>query len=108
VNSFDAIQELPDKWVKVEVLEAGEYVSLSVIDSGDGIPKDIQNKMMQPFYTTKGIGKGTGLGLSISNGIITGHGGKIYVDEFSKNTKITLVLPKTQVVGKKKKKLAAA
>jgi signal transduction histidine kinase len=108
VNSFDAIQELPDKWVKVEIIEVGEYVSLSVIDSGSGIPKDVQAKMMQPFFTTKGIGKGTGLGLSISRGIIMSHNGKIYVDEFSKNTKITMVLPKKQSTVRKKKKAMAA
>ncbi|MEW6109572.1 MAG: PAS domain S-box protein [Nitrospirota bacterium] len=52
-----------------------EYVRVSFYDSGHGIPADIIDKVMNPFFTTKPAGKGTGLGLSISHGIVSDHNG---------------------------------
>ncbi|MEK6627111.1 MAG: ATP-binding protein [Bdellovibrionota bacterium] len=95
-NAFDAVEGLKEKWIRLEFSESGQFVDISVTDSGHGIPKDIQEKIMQPFFTTKEIGKGTGLGLSISNGIIMSHQGKIYIDNNCPNTKFTVVIPKTQ------------
>lgn len=92
-NAFDAIHDFPEKWITVEVETFEKHLHLSVIDCGHGIPLDIQEKIMQPFFTTKDVGKGTGLGLSISKGIIEAHGGKIFIDNRSPNTKITIALP---------------
>ena len=58
-------------------------VEIRVKDNGKGIPKDILDKIFQPFFTTKPTGEGTGLGLSLSYDIIKAHGGEIKVD--SKN-----------------------
>jgi signal transduction histidine kinase len=52
-------------------------VTVTVSDTGNGIPENIQDKIFEPFFTTKGVGKGTGLGLSISYGIIKDYGGTI-------------------------------
>jgi len=49
-------------------------------DDGLGIKKQHINKLFNPFFTTKPVGKGTGLGLSICHGIITAHGGRIWVE----------------------------
>jgi signal transduction histidine kinase len=98
-NSYDAIEHLPEKWIHLNVTNIGDYIELSVTDCGSGIPKDIQEKMMNPFFTTKEIGKGTGLGLSISKGIVTSHQGKIFIDNSCKNTKITVILPKKQALA---------
>lgn len=81
-NSYDAVQELSDKWLRIEVSKD----QIKVIDSGRGIPKKIADKLMQPFYTTKDVGKGTGLGLSISRGILENHGGQLYLDSTHPHT----------------------
>lgn len=92
-NSFDAIQNQDDKWIKIELLSGEGSVKIMVSDSGPGIPKEIRTKLMQPFFTTKETGKGTGLGLSISKSIIENHRGKFYFDYSSANTKVVIDLP---------------
>lgn len=92
-NSFDAVLNLDEKWVEIKVLESGENVKIIVMDSGNGIPKAIHEKLMQPFFTTKEVGKGTGLGLSISKRIIEKHLGKFYYDTNSKNTCFIVEIP---------------
>ena len=62
-----------------ELLEAGDYVLIEVIDTGEGIPKDMQAKIFEPFFSTKEVGEGTGLGLSTVYGIIKQTGGYVFV-----------------------------
>jgi signal transduction histidine kinase len=57
----------------------GDRVEIKVEDNGNGIPKNIVEKIFQPFFTTKPTGQGTGLGLSLSYDIIKAHGGEIKV-----------------------------
>ena len=95
-NAFDAIVDLNDKWVRIELRDLDDYIEVSFTDSGLGIPEGVREKILQPFFTTKDVGKGTGLGLSIAHGIIEGHQGKLYLDLTSKNTRFAIVLPKTQ------------
>jgi len=53
---------------------------ITVSDNGNGIPKNIVDKIFQPFFTTKPAGSGTGLGLSLSYDIVKAHGGEIKVE----------------------------
>lgn len=92
-NSYDAIEQLSEKWIAIDVSTNQYFTIISVTDCGQGIPKDIVNKMMSPFFTTKEVGKGTGLGLSISKGIIEEHGGSFEYDHASKNTRFVIKLP---------------
>lgn len=92
-NSFDAICDQSEKWVKIDVTKNDDFLFVSVTDSGSGIPMEIQEKMMQPFFTTKDIGKGTGLGLSISTGLVKKHKGVLQIDNECPNTRIVLTLP---------------
>lgn len=93
-NAYDAVQGLPEMWIRIELKETADHIEISVVDSGKGIPPAIQDKLMQPFFTTKEVGKGTGLGLSISRGIMESHNGKLIIDNQCSNTKFTLVLPR--------------
>jgi PAS domain S-box-containing protein len=77
-------------------LEPGTYVRLKVIDEGHGIPPDIADKVLEPFFTTKPVGKGTGLGLSMVYGFARQSGGTFSIGSEDKaGTKATLWLPQT-------------
>ena len=77
--------------------EVGDAVEIKVRDNGIGIPPDIEDRLFQPFFTTKPTGQGTGLGLSISYDIITQqHGGAITMDSrVGEFTEFTIQLPRT-------------
>jgi len=94
-NSIDALDPLSEKWIKLELSTTANGVKIIVTDSGQGISKMIVDKLMQPFFTTKGAGKGTGLGLSISKGIIEKHQGKFYYNPDSPHTQFVIELPKS-------------
>ena len=76
-------------------LPAGDYVCLSVTDTGNGIaPSDLPH-IFEPFFTTKDVGKGTGLGLATSFGIVQAAGGHITVESRpKKKTKFSVYLPR--------------
>lgn len=93
-NSFDAISDLKEKWVHIEVRETEKCIELRVEDSGNGISSEIIQKIFEPFYTTKTAGKGTGLGLSLSKSIMADHAGNLYLDKKSQNTCFVLSFPK--------------
>lgn len=95
-NSFDAIYELSERWIQVEVTVTKGHLNLSITDSGAGISKEVVEKIFLPFFTTKDVGKGTGLGLSISANIIQDHGGSLIYDDKSKNTCFIIRLPVAQ------------
>ena len=91
LNAWHAMPEGGDIYIKSENIflsqtyckpfkvPAGNYVKLSVTDTGVGIEKRIIERIFEPFFTTKDLGKGTGLGLASSYGIIKNHGGFIRV-----------------------------
>ena len=70
-------------------------IQISVKDNGNGIPKEVIDKIFQPFFTTKPTGQGTGLGLSMSYDIITiGHDGELTVStEYNKGTEFIITIP---------------
>jgi two-component system, cell cycle sensor histidine kinase and response regulator CckA len=75
----------------------GHYVSLTVSDSGAGMPPEIQSRAFDPFFTTKDIGEGTGLGLSTVYGIVKESGGSILLNsERGAGTTFRIYLPKAK------------
>ncbi|QQS50625.1 MAG: PAS domain S-box protein [Bacteroidota bacterium] len=84
--------------ISIKTLIIGNSLHILFADSGEGIDKQIINRITEPFFTTKEPGKGTGLGLSITYNIITELDGKLaFNSEKSKGTDVTIVLPLIQV-----------
>lgn len=69
----DGVTGFPD-------LAPGDYMRLTVADTGPGIPAAIRHRIFDPYFTTKGLGEGTGLGLSVVHGIVNRHGGRVFVE----------------------------
>jgi signal transduction histidine kinase len=100
-NAFFAVNEKaktaaegynPEIRIQSKPTENG--IQLTIEDNGDGIPKDMLDKIFQPFFTTKPTGEGTGLGLSLSYDIIKAHDGNLNVEsEEGKGTRFTINLP---------------
>ena len=97
-NSVDAISELNERFIKIQISNKCEFLEFSITDSGKGISKEIRDKILLPFFTTKEIGKGTGLGLSISLGIINDHGGVFSYNEQSPNTQFVFTINKVKAL----------
>ena len=85
-------QDFPD-------LKPGNYLQLTIKDSGQGMPSEVLERIFEPFFTTKNLGEGTGLGLAVVHGIIVGHSGHIGVSSvIGQGTTFTILLPRLDVV----------
>ncbi len=77
-------------------IEAGEYIKLTISDTGSGIKENVKKRIFEPFFTTKDIGKGTGMGLAVVHGIVKSHGGGIRVSsKYGEGTAFDIYLPKS-------------
>jgi two-component system, cell cycle sensor histidine kinase and response regulator CckA len=119
VNAADAMPEGGDLFLKtinatdkditgkLYKVQPGNYVFLSVRDTGGGMDKETRERIFEPFFTTKGLASGTGLGMASAYGIIKGHGGYIDVDsEVGKGATFSIYLPATEKVIEEKKILS--
>jgi PAS domain S-box-containing protein len=107
INARDAIPEhghllirsanvtLPDHAAAPGDVPAGEYVTLSVTDTGTGMPDSVAVRAFDPFFTTKPLGQGTGLGLSMIYGFVQQSGGQVRLSsKEGRGTTVTLYLPR--------------
>jgi len=73
----------------------GDYVTLSVADTGAGMAPNVLERVFEPFFSTKEVGKGSGLGLSMVYGFVAQSGGRVEIDsEEGRGTKVTMFLPR--------------
>jgi len=79
--------------MEIRTIRDGDWLAVSIIDSGPGIPEDIKEKIFTPFFTTKVAGEGTGLGLDICRKIVERHGGSIGFESRPGRTAFTVRLP---------------
>ena len=81
-------------------VRAGEYVKISVADTGCGMAPDVIERAFEPFFTTKPVGKGTGLGLSQIFGFAHESGGEVGIEsELGNGTTVSIYLPRTEAVA---------
>ena len=98
LNAADAMHEGGTLVIRTGQ-EGQNFASLSVQDSGCGIPEENRKRIFEPFFTTKSAERGTGLGLSVVHDIVIGHGGRIdLVTDVGHGTTFTIALPAVQPV----------
>ncbi len=91
----ESVPYVPTLWLKT--LWHEDCMFITIRDNGNGMPKDVVDKIFNPFFTTKPTDQGTGLGLSLSNDIVREHGGTIKVEsEPGRFTEMTVELPVTR------------
>ena len=100
LDAIDSTKKPGELTIRTLVSEPG-WVTISVRDTGSGIPPEIQDKIFDPFFTTKPVGSGTGLGLSVCYQVIVqAHGGRIRcVSEVGAGTELIVELPVTNQRG---------
>lgn len=92
-NAAQAIENTGDVVITTKVIDDLK-VSISIADTGCGIPDEILAKIRDPFFTTKDVGVGTGLGLSIVEKIVSDHSGELQIkSEVGKGSAFTVILP---------------
>jgi CheY-like chemotaxis protein len=94
IETFNATLDDADV-ASIPGMAAGDYVVLSVADTGHGMPPEVRNRAFEPFFTTKGAGKGSGLGLATIYGFARQSGGNVTIySEVAKGTTVNLYLPR--------------
>jgi signal transduction histidine kinase len=94
VATRDVTLSAPPPDVEGESFTPGAYVTLSVADTGMGMPDEVRRRAVDPFFTTKPLGKGTGLGLSMTFGFVRQSGGYLAIDSTpGKGTTVTILMP---------------
>jgi PAS domain S-box-containing protein len=94
LNAMDAMPDGGTLRVRTAI-PAAEWLEVSVEDTGTGMAPEVLDRVLEPFFTTKGVGKGTGLGLSMTYGVVKAHGGTLEIaSQPGQGTQVKLRLPR--------------
>ncbi len=86
----------PELMADGHILQPGNYVELTVADTGTGIPEAVLDHVLEPFFTTKPVGKGSGLGLSMVLGFARQSGGGLTLRSSAAGTHISVFLSEVE------------
>lgn len=92
-NAIDAMEGIKEPKLEIDTRRENEFIKTIIRDNGSGISEEIQNKIFDPFYTTKAIGKGTGMGLDVVRNIVEGHNGSIKIKSEMGKTEFEVCIP---------------
>jgi len=92
-NALDAMEPNGKGTLTIKTEKDKEFVQVSIIDDGPGIPEEIRSRIFEPFFTTKEMGKGTGLGLEVVQRIVHQHNGTIKVNSEPGRTALVVCFP---------------
>jgi two-component system, NtrC family, sensor kinase len=103
-NAFDAMRDKITEMgsvykarVEIQTKDMGDHFLIKIEDNGPGVPDEIRDKLLMPFFTTKKGTEGTGLGLSITHDIIKSHEGKLNIEsKVGEFTRFSILLPKVK------------
>lgn len=90
-NAIDAMDQ--EGKLTIQTRQDNDRIKVSIIDTGSGIPEEIQNQIFDPFFTTKKQGEGTGIGLDLVKQIVSRHHGDVIVSSESGRTEFLVTLP---------------
>jgi signal transduction histidine kinase len=90
-NAADAAGDGGEIRIRTSLMDGA--VCVEITDSGPGIPPEVQERIWDPFFTTKAVGQGTGLGLDIVRRIVAKHHGDVRLDSAPGNTRFSVRLP---------------
>jgi signal transduction histidine kinase/DNA-binding response OmpR family regulator len=94
-NAFQALAGLPDACRQVHVRTSvhERMLRLEVEDGGAGIPEEVRDRVFEPFFTNRRLEGGSGLGLAVTYGIVSEHGGRIFVEDARPGARLVVELP---------------
>jgi signal transduction histidine kinase len=92
-NALDAMEANGKGMLTIRTRKDGDFVKVSIIDDGPGIPEDVRSRIFDPFFTTKELGKGTGLGLEMVQRIVQQHRGSVKVTSVPGRTEFEVCFP---------------
>jgi signal transduction histidine kinase len=92
-NAFDAMEANGSGTLTIKTERDKDFVQVTIIDNGPGIPEEIRSRVFDPFFTTKEMGKGTGMGLEVTQRIVRQHNGSIKIKSEPGHTEFIVCFP---------------
>lgn len=92
-NAIDAMEGRTGSTLEIRTHQDREFIQISIIDNGPGVPENIKDKIFDPFFTTKSIGKGTGIGLEVVSRIVNEHNGSVELISVPGKTEFKVCIP---------------
>lgn len=98
-NAIEAVANREARWVEISFSFSDQDAFITITDSGPGIPAELRENIMKPFFSTKSKDTNSGLGLNLARNIVLAHGGSLGIDPDCPNTRFVVKLPRAANTG---------